>query len=510
MGVQRLLKGFGLLAFSWLVWLLLIYKLGYFFGTGDHVELLPLVLHKVNPELFQNDFFVQGITSYQPNERSTFTALLLPFASNLEWVCLIGHFCSTLLLISGLWLLFRHFKISPLLSTLSIVLALVWLYGRTLGGVELYYNTFQASNLAKGIGVFAIVCWLRKQSYWAFFLLGIMTLMQITAGLTLGIPMALAHLSLRLQKEGFLSTVKPILLYALIAMPFLISIVLARKTNATADLNYYFQILFEFRHPHHFLLSSHSLRRILLVASFYILGLIGLKKTSPELHRLLLFMGILLLIYIALFEWVQSPFLAGFQFFKTTIWFKPFAFLAAAIFLKQFLPGRYRSGKFTAFISVFMLVFNAVFMNWMIQNPDRRGFYERHWFGQYRNNPEVEISIKAAEILPSEALIVQPFSFTGHKYFGKVSSWVDFKANVRHPDVAPEWYRRVTFLYGINAQTPGFQARKQADRYFKSLGEKEINFLRSEGLSHIITFEGHIPEGCEKLYSNGVYVICIL
>lgn len=510
MQYQKLLNHLGLFAFASLVWLLLIYKLGYYFGSGDHVELLPLVLKKVNPELYSNDFFVQGITAFQPNERTIFTLLLLPFSFNLEWACLIGHFLSTMLLVSGFWMLFRHFKVSALLSGVLLILALVWLYGRTLGGVELYYNTFQASSLAKGIGIWAIVLWLRKKPMLAFILIGLMTLIQITAGLSLGIPMALAHLSLEYKKKG-ISDLYPVLVYAAIALPFLISIVLARQFDGSYNQEEYFQILFKVRHPHHFLLSNHSPRRIALVALFFMVGLVGLKRRSPKLSLLLAFMGLLLIVYLILFETLRSPFLAGFQLMKTTIWFKPLAFLSLGIGLQQILPKFKSLNRRAQLLGLgILLLMNAAFMSWMIQNPNERGFYERHWFEQYRQNSEVDISIKAKEILPSDALIVQPFSFSAHKYFGEVSSWVDFKANVRHPAAVEEWFRRVAYLYGIKHEQAGFPAQKSADKCFRNLALKDINYLKSVGVTHLITFSGSVPPGCKLLYSNADYVICAL
>jgi hypothetical protein len=322
--------------------------------------------------------------------------------------------------------------------------------------------------------------------------------------------MALAHLSFEYRKKGF-SALYPVLAFASIALPFLVSIVLARQFDDSYNQQEYFQILFEVRHPHHFLLSNHSPRRIALVALFFVVGLIGLKRRSPKLSLLLVFMGLLLIVYLILFETLRSPFLAGFQLMKTTIWFKPLAFLSLGIGLQQIMPKfKFQNQKVQWMGLGVLLIFNASFLFWMIQNPSERGFYERHWFGQYRQNSEVDISIMAKEILPSDALIVQPFSFSAHKYFGEISSWVDFKANVRHPAAVEDWFRRVAYLYGINSDQAGFPAQKSADKCFRNLALKDINYLKSVGVTHLITFFDSVPPGCKLLYSNADYVICAL
>lgn len=494
----------GLLGFCWFVWLLLIYKWGYFFGSGDHVELLPLVLKAVNPNLYQQDFFVQGIWSFQPNERTVMVALLKPFHKHLEWACLIGHFLSTCILVGGFWAIYRKYIKSSFLTALLIIAALVFLYGRTLGGVELYYNTFQASNLAKGILVWALYLWLEKRGRSAYLLLALATLIQITAGLTTAIIIGFVDLIILFRKENSLSSIRNWLIYLIPVLPFIILIFWARSGMEGAEPETYFSILFEFRHPHHFLLSGYSLNRILLVSAFALAIILVFYRIERRLSLFALTAAIFISVYAILVESTHNPTITSLQFYKASIWLKPLAFLALGVVIERFFPNRIRLNSSTQLgMAISLLLASGFFMNYLVKNPQFSTWYNRHWFGQYRSDPEVDISLKTLELVPDKALLVQPFDFTAHKYFGQVSSWVDFKANVRHPGMVEEWYSRVCFIYDLDQQKGGFNLKPGADLAYSNLSKEKTDYLRDIGVSHMITFRG--KEHGLVLYSNEKY-----
>src|SRR6185295_5398829 len=78
--------------FAVFMWLVLIARYGYVFGADDQVELLPYILFLKNHALYPHDFFIQGLSSVVPNERTIVAYLLLPLASCLQVTCFVLHF----------------------------------------------------------------------------------------------------------------------------------------------------------------------------------------------------------------------------------------------------------------------------------------------------------------------------------------------------------------------------------------------------------------------------------
>lgn len=507
MEVQRMLKAFVLIGIASFIWLCLIYKWGYYYGSHDHVELLPLVLQVDDPSLYQNDFFIQGITEFQPNERTVMVALLSPFSSQLEWACLIGHWLFSILLIIGLYKINKVFHKSDLLCWLLVFVVLYVLYGRTLGGVEIYYNTFQASNIAAALGVWAVYFWIKKRSALSFALLAFMTVIQITAGLSLSFGIIMADLMLSVQKGTWISWLRRTAVYLIITLPFILAILVARDVKQDIDHQSYFDILFEFRHPHHFLLASHSIRRVALVLCFALISLPILWNRSPKLRNLVIVLSSATVIWTILVEVTNNPIIASAQLFKATVWLKPLAFLAIGIGLEN-LFNRVRDFKLNvkpAISLIILFALNIGFAWYLIDHPEQRQFYERQWFGQYENDLEVDIALRADGLLPENALVVQPFHFTAHKYFAKCSSWVDYKANIRHPEKVKEWYRRISFLYGDLMSVYPYE--NHANFAFTQMSPEMIDFLKEQGVTHMFNFKNHKIEGLTTIAENERYVL---
>ena len=84
---------------SLVLYLILVLRYGYEFGRSDQVEFLPYALFINDNTLYPFDFFVRGISSLIPNER-TFTVYFLSiFREYLEPACFVLHFLSSILLL---------------------------------------------------------------------------------------------------------------------------------------------------------------------------------------------------------------------------------------------------------------------------------------------------------------------------------------------------------------------------------------------------------------------------
>jgi hypothetical protein len=127
-------------------------------------------------------------------------------------------------------------------------------------------------------------------------------------------------------------------LYFSTAGIYLVLILLGKSSvPSTLTNNTLFTILFEFRHPHHFIFSTFPLFNKLLFVGTTCAGLVYFYLQRSALFYFFLFGTIGLSIYIWLPIFSFYP-IANFQFYKVTEWMKVLGILSAVGLLFNFLP----------------------------------------------------------------------------------------------------------------------------------------------------------------------------
>jgi len=103
---------------------------------------------------------------------------------------------------------------------------------------------------------------------------------------------------------------------------------------------------------------------------------------------------------------------------------------------------------------------------------------------------EIDISIQASKLTPTNALFIQPCSFDELKNYGQRSSYVDYKALTHTKSFIKEWAERFEDVYGVKALTSteiSFDAMDLADENFLKITPEKLEKLKSEkGITHII------------------------
>ena len=130
-------------------------------------------------------------------------------------------------------------------------------------------------------------------------------------------------------------------------------------------------------------------------------------------------------------------------------------------------------------------------------------------FALKQEDDMIAICEKIKETTPVDALFIQPFDNTELKYYGQRSSFVEFKANVRHKRFVGEWLYRVWMVYNIdlNADLRGFALQQYADKTFYSLNAEKLNGLKACGVTHLLTRRDANPGFGELIISNNTYAV---
>lgn len=490
--------------FAIFAWSLLILRFGYQYGTGDQVELLPYVLYLNDPSLYAHDFFIQGLHAQQPNERTVMAHLLLPFVNHLEVVCLLLHFLVTVVLVLGIEQMALRFVRNKYTAWLIVLTALIPLNDFTLGNVELYSECFQASALATAIIVWGINLFLDKRYTLASVLMSVASIIQILDGLNVMVLLSLVLLIYTMQhKVNVKQFVTFIGIYAATAVVYMVMILKAKGGEGNLSNEQLFSILFEFRHPHHFIFSTFSK---LKVAVFFTLSGIGLLYFYRRSTALFYFIATGLagvIIYAVITDIFHTIFIANFQFYKVTQWMKLLGVIAVFAYLES-LIGEYKTFRLPVWLERSKLIAGtAMCFAIIVFFADKLPYKVPYQIlGLKERDDAITICQQIKAVTPKEAVFVQTFDDTALKFYGQRSSYVEFKANVRHKSFVGEWYNRIQQVYGISGKAgkSGFALRDEADTNFCNA---EVVRLKGLGVSHILTKKDcPLPQGILILQNN--------
>ncbi|HLP20647.1 MAG TPA: DUF6798 domain-containing protein [Chitinophagales bacterium] len=498
--------------FAVFAWSLLILRFGYRYGTGDQVELLPYTLFLDNPHLYPHDFFIQGLHASVPNERTVMANLLLPFVNWLEITCFILHLLTTVVLVLGLEKLARRFIKNKYVAWLSILIALIPLNDFTLGNVELYSDCFQASALAVAIVVWALNLFLDKKYLAASVLMSAATFIQLLEGLdvmmVLCVILFIAAIKREVSWKGLLGFVS---VYAFTGGVYLIFVFIQKNvaTSAFCEKDI-FSILFQFRHPHHFLFSAFPLGKTIV---FFLLCALSILFFALRSRQLLFFVLISLagiIVYALSVDGLHNVFIGNFQFYKITQWIK-FLGVVACLGLFAEIIEKHTALWHTLKGELYLLILAiaacwVLVLNFSTSLPYSVPF---QLFGMKQSDDMIDICLRIKQETPPDAVFIQPFENTELKFYAQRSSYVEFKANVRNKAFVCDWAYRIQQIYGVGPGMGinGFALQQEADKDFYALEGEWIETIKRDGVSYILTRKDSQPAFGNLLLSNNTYEV---
>jgi hypothetical protein len=130
-------------------------------------------------------------------------------------------------------------------------------------------------------------------------------------------------------------------------------------------------------------------------------------------------------------------------------------------------------------------------------------------FSMKEKDDMIAICEKINETIPANAFFVQPFDNTELKFYGRRSSFVEFKANVKHKSFVGEWYRRIQIVYGISANDAqqGFKLQDKADASYYTSDPWQFNRKAGYGITHMLVKKDYKPLYGTLVLSNSTYAV---
>jgi hypothetical protein len=494
-------------AFAILLWSLLIISYGYTYGTNDHIELLPYILFLKDPALFPHDLFIQSLHASVPNERTVMAHLLLPFAGHLKITVFLLHFFNTILLVLALVQLAKRFIVIKYARWLAVYVSVLVLNDRGLGSVDLYTPAIQASDVSCMIIAWALNIFLDRKYLAAAALMAAATFIHVLEGFdVMAMMCALMLLKYAWDKEiGLKQLALFFAIYLFTAGIYLIFIFRA-KTGGEVALSQQelFAIMFQFRHPHHFIFRTFPLFNKLLFLFYTLCGCVFYYSRSKDIFRFIAVGVSILVIYIVAVDVCHIVFIANFQWYKIVQWTKFLGLVAAFGLTCNFISGYISNESRILNYGMAVVGFAAgcyMFYQYSIGTFD-------YGYKQY-NEKEIALCIKLKAMTPQDAVFIQPFEMTALKFYGQRSSYVEFKAIAKNQKDLKTWYERVQEVFGLDymVDKSGFGMQGKADSHLDNMDEEQLAKLKSEGVTNIICRTNkYAPTHPLILSENGYFV----
>lgn len=481
---------------------LLLYftRFGYDYGNSDQDEIIPFVLHRLDPALFTQDWFV-NLQLSDFSVRTYFVwlinalALLLPV-----WLSvLIIYVVSWLLIAAAIYKLTYHFTRDPLAASGAIVAALVLTPVWTLGGNDLVHNMLVASIVAWAFGLWAVYHFLRSRYLLAPVLLGVASWFQALVGLHLAILLLLIRVIRFARGERGAHTFWGIiafgLLFALWSSPALGPIIYQQLFAQPASFNpdpSLFYILAEFRLPHHYLPMSFHIHNVVRFALLAVAtaGVLAWKPFRVRLNdsRFMVEIFVLIAAFAAVglvfTEIVPLLFVAKLQLFKMTVFAKLLFAIVLSGAVGYWLPGPLRNfglfllrhpkwGLIVAGIAAFAVVSAALFGS---------GFYHQKVEPFRRAESSLgEVKEWARRQTSTGAIFAVPPSNSSFRTEAQRTIVVNYKAIPYEDEHMVSWFRRLMDVAPIELPergSPDLPAR--LDSAYESLSANQLRALSEQ------------------------------
>lgn len=467
--------------------------------------------------MYPTDFFLRGLDAGFPNERTVVANLFKPFVNHFEIFCFVIHCLTTVILVWGMEVLARRFISNKYLAWLAVLFTLIPFYHLSLGMVDTYSTGVQASSISTCVVIWGINFFLDRKYLLAAVIMSVATIIHALEGLDVMLVLSAMLLWELVSKRVSVRTfIYYLAIFALTAGIYLVLILKAKSVTGNQGTGLYsspdefFNIIFRFRHPHHYIFSAFPIAKVVQYTLLTVLALLYFRKRSRPIFAFVVVSTIGIAFYAICTDVFQWVFVANFQFYKLSQWVKLLGFVAlfgyAGIYigsLQFWRPGKNTerawllAGTLTCFIVI------AFFRQ---QLPYKVAYQIGDW--KY-DNEVIGLCEEVKTHTPVNALFIHPMEITEVKFYAQRGSYIEFKANVKHYLFVAEWYRRLQEVYGIDyhSSVAGFNLQQQANGYFTNLSGEQLNKLKAEGVTHVLTYKQTPPAIGTKVLESSTYAV---
>jgi hypothetical protein len=187
------------------------------------------------------------------------------------------------------------------------------------------------------------------------------------------------------------------------------------------------------------------------------------------------------------------------QWWKTTIWVEAFAMILISKKCENAFRRVRPLYRFGFIVPILILLACGVYRlsGWFSHATP----YQFPW--QKEISPEMDISLKAGQLTPDNALFVIPVGLTEFRWFSKRGTYIDWKPMLHQEKFLNEWYQRTNEIYhfGIPEQEAGFNLYHFSHYLLHEPSSMSVEYWKRKGITHIISTNPLLTE-LELVYSN--------
>lgn len=439
--------------------LLFIIRYGYAFGTGDHEEHLPPVYKLLNPNLYNNDFFMKGYLN-EFNIRFYFihTVYFLQYLIPINYLFFFGLILCIATL-SYFWI-----KISYLLTQnyfASIITPLFMLfvfYSFTLGSNRITYNIFIAGVLAKVFASGGLYNFLNKKYIVSGLLFGVGTLFQIlSAGQCFFITsVSMFFLYKEYKLKNILLFNASFFLVALFVIVPVFSSYLVPASNQEKQL--FAAILYYFRAPWHYLPHKFPLADYVKYLTVFIPAVILIYRNvnaNKFVFTFILVQTVMCIIYTIFIYGFNSYVLVKSQWFKSTLWVNALS----CVFIVAFLTNRFKHinlhlllNKFKVYYAIPIVVGVFFIVLFYTKNTSFQIIRNRIMFGNYPLTDLQKTHQWIKSNTPLDALFIIPPDDISFSCEAQRNLLVSPHAFIHNVSSTISWYKWYNKIYGVSVK----------------------------------------------------------
>ncbi len=455
-------RSYGEPVFAFLTGLLLyFFRFGYDYGHSDQGEFLPVLLHRLAPDVLAQDWYVQTQAGF--TVRTPFTLFLEGPARliGVEWAVFGVYVLAWGLLASAVYALARRLTHDRLAAVVSVIVALVLTPQWTLGGNDLVHRMLVPSMPGWGLGLWGVYAFLRGRYAVSGLLFGLATWMQPLVGLQLamlcGLLLSLDVFSPRERASLWKRMMRFGGLFLLVATPMLAPLIYQQvwlphppPPPDTPSVSY---ILPAFRAPHHYLPDSFSADAVLRFGLLFGIGLMAfsiphcrkcLRQSGFIARSIAIMTGTCFLAYY-FSEIHPFLFITKLQLFKLTVFLKVLIIIVLSAAVSIWLPirlWRWCSRMMASPWPVFLILGAWTYVG-VSFFPGPSPVLSRWLPHEHSQTAMADLEKWASEHSGQEAIFVVPPSFSGFRTRARRAIVVDFKAVPFEDDQLYSWFSRL-------------------------------------------------------------------
>ena len=476
----------------------------YSFGNNDQIEQLPIIYRFIDSSYLVNDFFVNSNDGYSPRYFYTSIIVFLSKFASIPTLFFLGTIISngTVSLLTFLTArkLFKTTFSGIIAAALVMVLPTI-----ALGSSYFLYSTqLTPTTIVFPLILLSFYFLIHKKLILSLLVTGVISIIHVLIGFEFGLLFLGISILMDYKEKRNLKLMFGKIGLGLGILIFLLpNLIPYYSINSEIEATVFIEILANFRHPHHYVLSSilngfEIIKLLLFISLFIILFYSWKKRALDQFHLIQIKTIAIILIITTLISWIfteliPSKLIVSLQLLRLLDLLKWFTILLLANSITHWCLQKKMFPKFKILSIIFLLVLvsyksiiysnkNSTYLEFMILETSKS-----------------DISNYIKENTPKKSLFLTPHDFGFIRVYSKRAIVVDYKAFPFQNAAMQEWYQRIENCYGLDKDN--FEKN-----YHQISNEKMMILHKKYGFEYAIL---HIdtPTKVSVLYKNNKYKI---